>query len=353
MTGALDRVRLPIVLAPMAGGPGTAALAVAVAQAGGLGFVPGGYRTADQLRADIATVRAGTSAPFGVNLFVPSPDAADTEALARFAERIRPEASALGVPVGEPAWSDDGWSQKLQLLLEERPAVVAFTFGCPPAAAVEQLHGAGIEVWVTVNEPSEAFKARSVGADTLVAQGVEAGGHRGGFSDVDGSGEVGLLPLLRLLLRVSGGMPVVASGGIPDGWAVAAVLAAGARAAQIGTAFLDTDEAGTAPAHRERLRAGAPTRLTRAFSGRRARGLVNGFLERHSAAAPAAYPQVNQMTSPLRAAGREQGDADVLNLWAGQAHALADHGVPAREVMARLERELHEALDGLRLRGLS
>lgn len=136
----------------------------------------------------------------------------------------------------------------------------------------------------------------------------------------------------------------MAAGGIPDGAATAAVLVAGARAAQLGSAFLDTREAGTSTAHREWLRRGGPTRLTRAFSGRRARGIVNRFLAEHSASAPAAYPQVNQLTAPLRAAGRQRGDGDVLNLWAGQTHSLIDHDVDAAAAMRRLERELREAL---------
>ncbi len=329
----------------MAGGPSTPALAAAVASAGGLGFVAAGYRTPDQLRDDMAQLRAAVAAPFGVNLFVPGPEAGSGEALRRYADRIRPEAAALGVELGDPIWNDDFWTDKLQVLVDARPAVASFVFGCPTADEIRRLHEAGIEVWVTVNEPSEGAQARAAGADALVAQGVEAGGHRGGFGAADGRGEVGVLALTRLLAREAE-LPVIAGGGITDGWAIAAALTAGARAAQVGTAFLDTVEAGTSTAQRERLLTGGPTRLTRAFSGRRARGIVNRFLERYSAAAPAAYPQVNQLTSPLRAAGRQRGEADVLNLWAGQAHPLADHGVPAADVMARLERELGQALEG-------
>jgi nitronate monooxygenase len=343
MASALDNVRLPIVLAPLAGGPSTPELAIAVAGAGGLAFLAAGYRTADQLRADIQAVRATTSAPFGVNLFVPTPDAAEAAVVARYADRIAGEAERMGVGLGDAAWTDDQWDAKLAVLREERPAIASFTFGSPDAGVVATLRASGIEVWVTVTEPDEGAAAWAAGADGLVAQGVEAGGHRGTFVDADSAGEIGLLALLRLLSREARG-PLVAAGGIADGAGIAAALVAGARAAQVGTAFLDTHEAGTSSAHRTRLRSGAPTRLTRAFSGRRARGLVNRFLVEHSAAAPSAYPQVNQMTSPLRAAGRQRGDADVLNLWAGQAHRLIDHDVPAAAVVSRLERELREAL---------
>lgn len=339
----LESLTVPIVLAPMAGGPSTPALAAAVATAGGAGFLAAGYRSPDQLRADLAAARAATTGPVGVNLFVPGPDRADPGALAAYAERIAPDAAAQGAEVGTPAWSDDGWDAKLDVLRDLRPPVASFTFGCPSPGVIRSLQASGIEVWVTVTEPQEAIEAAGAGADALVVQGFEAGGHRGGFDDRDGTSEVGLLALLRLCARATA-LPLVAAGGLADGWAIAGVLAAGARAAQVGTAFLDTDEAGTSPAHRERLRAGGPTRLTRAFSGRRARGLANRFLEAHTEAAPAAYPQVNAMTSPLRAAARARGDAEVLNLWAGQAHALAQHGLPAAAVMERLEAELREAL---------
>jgi nitronate monooxygenase len=221
-------------------------------------------------------------------------------------------------------------------------AAVSFTFGCPPAEIVARLQAAGSSVWVTVTDPDEAEQAATAGADALVVQGVEAGGHRASFVDADGAGEYGLLALLAVVARRAK-LPLVASGGIATGGAVAAVLCAGAEAAQLGTAFLRCPEAGTAPAHREALATGAPTRLTRAFTGRQARGIVNRFLREHSDAAPSAYPQVHHATAPLRAAGRAAGDADVLNLWAGQAHELA-RDLPAAEVVATLAAEARERL---------
>jgi nitronate monooxygenase len=221
--------------------------------------------------------------------------------------------------------------------------VVSFTFGCPGQELITRLRDAGTEVWITVTEPDEAELASVMGADALVVQGVEAGGHRASFLDHDGVGEVGLLALIRLVSkRVN--LPLVAAGGICDGYAVAAVLVAGARAAQIGSAFLDTPEAGTSPPHRARLRGRGRTALTRAFSGKRARGIVNGFMERNSAEAPAAYPQVHYLTAPMRAAARASGEPDLINLWAGQAYELIDHGVPAGQVIARIAAELNDAL---------
>lgn len=341
--GVLDQLRVPVVQAPMAGGPSTPALAAAVSEAGGLGFVAAGYRTAAAVRDDVEAVRAATDRPFGVNLFFPTPDRVDRSLLGGYVDRVRREAVTYRCATGDAVWGDDGWEEKLAMLVAEQPAVVSVAFGCPGTEVFDGLHGAGIEVWVTVTEPAEAETATAAGADALVAQGIEAGAHRGAFSDVDGVGEIGLLTLLRLVARVTD-LPLIASGGLCDGAGVAAVLVAGARAAQLGTAFLDTPEAGTSAPHRAALRGGRRTLLTRAFSGRRARGIVNGFLARNSAFAPSAYPHVVSLTAPLRSAARERDDPEMLNLWAGQAYTAIDHGVPAADVVARIGREIAEAL---------
>jgi nitronate monooxygenase len=330
-------LRHPIVQAPLAGGPSTPELAAAVSGAGGLGFLAAGYRSADELRAEISRARALTSSLFGVNVFVVGESPADSTAVDRYARRLEPEAARLGVALGEPRFDDDSLAAKLEVLLAERPAVVSTTFGCPSRDLVERLHERNIDVWVTVTEVDEAAAANDAGADGLVVQGVEAGGHRGTFDDVDGRGELALLPLLRLVAREVD-LPLVAAGGIADGAGVAAVLAAGARAAQIGTAFLLCPEAGTSTPHREALAGPGATRLTRAFTGRRGRGLVNRFLREHDADAPSAYPQVHHLTAPLRAAARASGDADVLNLWAGEAFRLAE-AAPAAELVRRWSAE--------------
>jgi nitronate monooxygenase len=243
--------------------------------------------------------------------------------------------------VGEPRHDDDGWEAKLELVARERVPVVSFTFGCPAREVVEDLHRAGAAVWVTVTKPSEAETAREAGADALIVQGVEAGGHRGSFDD-DAPGEIGLLALLQLV-RARVDLPLVATGGLATGPAIAAVLVAGASAAALGSAFMLTPEAGTAPAHREALRTRTDSALTRAFTGRLARGLVNRFLREHSADAPRAYPDVHHMTSPVRAAARARGDAEAINLWAGQASALAAE-IPAAELVRRLAAEARNAL---------
>jgi nitronate monooxygenase len=321
----------PIVQAPMAGGPSTPALAAAVSDAGGLGFVAGGYRSAAQLGADIEATRTLTDAPIGVNLFLVTETEIDERALESYARELEPVAARFGAPLGAALYDDDQLDAKLGVVRELRVPIVSFTFGCPSPELVRTLQDEGIAVWVTVTEPDEAVLAAGVGADALVCQGVEAGGHRGTFADVDGRGELGLLSLLRLADAVTG-LPLIASGGIADAAGVAAALAAGARAAQIGTAFMLCPEAGTSALQRAALTRPGTTALTRAFSGRRARGIVNDFMREHEARAPSAYPQVHHLTSPLRAAARAAGDPEAINLWAGQAYGLARE-LPAAELV--------------------
>lgn len=335
----------PIVQAPLGGGPSTPALSGAVSAAGGLGFLAAGYKTADAARAEIAAVRERTDRSFGIGVFVPTPAAPDaddaTAALERYAGTLSEEAEHAGVALGTPRHDDDDWADKLELLAAERPAVASFTFGCPPPDAIVTLQRAGVAVWVTVTTVAEARAAQAAGADALVVQGVEAGGHRGTFDDGP-AGHVGLLALLQLVDEAVD-LPLVATGGIATGRGVGAVLAGGAAAAQLGTAFMRTPEAGTAPVHRTALARDDETALTRAFTGRTARGIVNRFLREHGDDAPDAYPAVHHLTAPVRAAGRERGDAEVLNLWAGQAHVLA-RDVPAGELVARLDAEARAAL---------
>jgi|SRR5579863_1054708 len=327
----------PIVQAPMAGGPSTPELAAAVSNAGGLGFVAAGYRSAQQLRADIEATRALSDRLFGVNLFLVNEAAIDEAAVAEYARALEPEALRRGAKLGAPRFDDDELDAKLEVVRELRVPIVSFTFACPAPELVRSLQQNGIAVWVTVTEPEEATAAAQAGANVLVCQGVEAGGHRGTFADEDGRGELGLLSLLSLTRAVTD-LPMVASGGIADGAGLAAVLAAGAAAAQVGTAFLLCPEAGTSPPYRAALKQPGTTRLTRAFSGRRARGIVNDFMRAHDAQAPSAYPQLHHLTSPLRAAARAAGDPDAINLWAGQAYALTQE-LPAAELVARLSAE--------------
>ena len=208
---------------------------------------------------------------------------------------------------------------------------------------IRALQTAGSEVWVTVTTPAEAELAADAGAEVLVLQGSEAGGHRGSFVDDpadDASGGFGLLSLLQLV-RSRTSLPVVAAGGIGTGAALAAVLAAGAAAAQIGTAFLRCPEAGTSQVQRAAVASAAPTAMTRAFTGRLARGIRNRFMDGYNA--PTAYPEVHYLTAPLRAAGRRSGDPDLVNLWAGQTHELSRE-LPAAALVAELAGEARDTL---------
>ena len=345
----LNERRHPIVLAPLAGGASTPALTAAVSDAGGFGFLAAGYLTAEALEARVEEVRGRTDAPFGVNLFVPGDPGAESPGLEDYLKQVTSEARRYGAGLGQARYDDDGYAQKLDLLRKLRPAVVSFTFGCPQPETLAELKEAGIEGWVTITNPGEARAAAKAGANVLVLQGSEAGGHRGSFADTDEE-PLSTLVLLRLVAREVR-LPLVAAGGLTDGPAVAAALAAGAMAAQLGTAFLRADEAGTEPAYRDALASRTPTALTRAFSGRRARGIVNRFMREHSESAPSAYPQIHHATSPLRAAARKRGDPDGFNLWAGQAHRLAPSG-PAAEIVRTISDDARQALESAANRAL-
>jgi nitronate monooxygenase len=320
-----------IVLAPLAGGPATPELAAAVSDAGGLGFLAAGYLTQEALSDQIRRARALTESVLGVNLFCLHEEVVHEEAIAAYAAELAPEAERLGVELGRPGFDDDGYAEKLAVVLEEGVEFVSFTFGCPSAEDVMELQAAGSEVWVTVTSPAEAVDAAASGADALIVQGSEAGGHRGAWRD-DGVD----LPLLELLgeVREACDTPLVATGGIGDKAGVLAALDAGAAAVQAGTAFLLCPEAGTSEPHRAMLERPGTTAITRAFTGRRARGIVNAFMRDHPHA-PSAYPHVHHLTAPLRAAARAAGDAERINLWAGVRFATA-RAVPAADVVEAL-----------------
>jgi len=325
--------RLPIVQAPMAGGPSTPELAAAVNAAGGFGFVAGAYLTAEALRDALDRTRALTADPIGVNLFVPGQPAADRAALDAYAERLRPLAARFGAQLGEPRWEDDEYPAKLDALESAGVHTVSFTFGCPGVEDVRRLQRADARVAVTVTGRAEAERAAATGADLLVVQGTEAGGHQGSF-DPAVPNET---PLLEALAAIRGlGLPVIAAGGIMTAADVRVALDAGAHAVQVGTALLCTPEAATSAPYRAALleRRYPDTVITRAFSGRWARGLANAFAREH-ADAPGGYPEVHHLTRPLRAAATKAADPDVPNLWAGTGWA-AITAEPAGDVVRRL-----------------
>ncbi|MGW9550720.1 nitronate monooxygenase [Citricoccus zhacaiensis] len=365
---------VPVVAAPMAGGPSTWQLAAAVSAAGGLGFLAGGMRPVDQLTADVEAARQATDRSVGVNLFVPEPantaipasrKAPGSEARRRRAAEVAAyrsgllaEAEALGVdlpgtgtpPTQGPTMDPDamdGWDAKLEAAEAGAWPLVTFTFGLPAPEVFDRLHAAGCVLGVTVTTVEEATAALAHGADVLSVQGPESGGHR---SVHDPQAAPATTALAELLAEVRAGVgpqvPLFAAGGIMDADGVRAVLTAGAAAAQCGTAFLRAEEAGTSALQRavlEQTAAGtrfthgdgsARTALTRAFSGRWARGLENRFMRDH-ADAPAAYPEVNVLTQPMRAAATAAGDAEAVSLWAGVG-AARTRVAPASEILADL-----------------
>ncbi|WP_436495290.1 nitronate monooxygenase [Actinokineospora sp. HUAS TT18] len=325
---------VPVIVAPMAGGPSTPELVAGAVEAGAFAFLAAGYLTADALRGQIEATRARTDKPFGVNLFVPGTES--TADLAPYRDLVAGEAARLGIEPGAPTWDDDHFAAKLDVVLDAAVPVVSFTFGAPDVA---RLKAAGVYTVATVTTPAEARAARDF--DALCVQGGAAGAHRGSFAN-----EIHLYDLLPLLSLVAAetDQPLIATGGLMHGADVAAVLAAGAVAAQLGTAFLRCPEAGTQPAHRAALAAGErDTVVTRAFSGRPARGMANRFIEEYGPHAPAAYPEIHHLTRPVRAAAAKAGDPEAMALWAGQGYPLARE-LPVAELVEVLAGELDEAV---------
>jgi nitronate monooxygenase len=327
--GVADLLRRRIVVAPMAGGPTTTELVVAAARAGALGWLAAGYKTPEAMAAEITAVRAATAEPFGVNVFVPGTPYPDRRTLAGYLD-------SLGPGLGDASWDDDGFDGKVAALLADPPAIISFTFGCPPPGVISALQDAGSAVVITVTSPAEAVLAEQAGADALCVQGYEAGAHRGTFANDDAPGrDHGLLALIGEVAAVTA-LPQIAAGGIMGPRQVQAVLAAGAAAAQCGTAFLRSPESGAHPLYKAALADPryTATTVTRAFSGRPARGLINEFIVEH-ADAPPAYPELNNATRPLRAAAAARGDTERMSLWAGQGYRLAAE-LPAAEIIGRL-----------------
>ncbi len=331
-------LRRPVVVAPMAGGPSTAELVTAAAAAGGASASwraatrpPRRWRRRSARSARRPRERSASTSSCRA---ARRPSLAET---ARYVGSLGPDAATAGAALGDPAWDDDDWAAKLDVLLTAPVPLVSFTFGCPPRDVVRSLQDAGSLVVVTVTQPEEARLAAGAGADGLCSQGREAGAHRGTFTNVRSVSEE--LSLLDLVAAVAGvcGLPQIATGGIMDAGGAAAVLRAGAVAAQCGTAFLRCPESGAHPAYKAALADDRFTRtaLTRAFSGRPARGLVNQFMRDHPGAPPA-YPEINNATRPLRTAAARSGDVDRMSLWAGTGFRQAT-ARPAAEVIGLLD----------------
>ncbi|GGL75909.1 nitronate monooxygenase [Deinococcus aerolatus] len=326
-------LRVPIVLAPMAGGPGTPELAAAVSQAGGLGSLGVAYLTPAQIRETGAAVRRLTPGPFALNLFAPQPAARPTQLeVARATAELAPFHARLGLaPPVLTAQAEQDFESQLEAVLDVCPAVLSFTFGRLDARHLEALRARGVLTMGTATGLDEARQLEADGVDAVVLQGGAAGGHRGGWLTDERADTLALVQAAAQGVRV----PLIAAGGLMTREDVRAVLDAGARLAQCGTAFLRAAEAGTSAPYRSALAAARPgdTVLTRAFSGRTARGLRNAVTE--GVAHPLPYPFQNALTRQLRAAGAEAGRADVLSLWAGEGVGQGREG-SAAQILAGL-----------------
>jgi nitronate monooxygenase len=332
---------LPVLAAPMAGGPGTPTLVAAAARAGGLGFLAAGYKSPQALADEIAAA-AGTGLPFGVNLFAPNPAPVDPAAFRRYADLIAADAERCGVLLdpGPPREDDDRWQDKIDVLREHPVPVISFTFGIPAAKDLAVLRATRALLIQTVTSAGEAAAAAEAGMDALAVQASAAGAHSATFTPCCPVPEVALSQLIAAVRR-SVDLPLIALGGLATPADVAAAIQAGAEAVAVGTVLLRSDEAGTTAAHKAALAdpARTTTVLTRAFTGRPARALRNAFIDRYDHLAPCGYPAVHHLTSPLRKAAAAAGDPDRLHLWAGTGfrHATAE---PAAGILTRLARQL-------------
>jgi nitronate monooxygenase len=338
-------IRLPIIAAPMAGGPSTPALVAAVSEAGGLGVLGCGYESPDQMRASIGEVRALTDKPFGVNLFVPGPvEVSDSDVEAAIAA-LQPFAAAYDLDITlTPPFAED-FDAQLDVIVDSRVPFFSFTFGIPSYNALATLRGAGVTVCGTATSVAEAEALQQTGGvDVVCLQGTEAGGHRGGFLGPPECSLVGLKELVATT-RATIDLPLIAAGGIMTGRGIAAALVVGADAAQLGTAFLRCPEAGTSAPYRAALEAArhTDTVITKAFSGRAARGVRNSLSEALLDVPTPPYPVMNALTRELRRRAAAAGDSSVLSLWAGTGVA-AGRSMPAADLVAILEKETDAAL---------
>jgi nitronate monooxygenase len=345
----------PIIQAPMAGGADPPELVAAVSNAGAIGFMGLSYLTPEQIGATVSAIRAQTSRPFGVNLFAPLPAGDSNKNPETMLARCAPYFAEMGLPAPSlPKPASHSFEQQLAAALESGASCFSFTFGLLPESAVRAIKARKMYLIGTATTVEEAIQLEKSGVDAIVVQGSEAGGHRGTFAGDFASGMVGGLALVPQVVDAVH-VPVIASGGIMDGRGIVAALALGASAVQMGTAFLTCKEAGIPDAHKEAILSAHEdqTRITRAFSGRPARGIVNRFMKEvefdHADDAILSFAVQNALTRPLRTAAAKQGRAEFLSLWAGQGVRMARRQ-SAAELVARLAQEIDATLANLRRR---
>lgn len=343
-------LRYPVIQAPMAGGPTTPELVAAVSGAGGLGSLGAAYLAPDALTDAVEKIRALTDRPFAVNLFIPTETRVDRVAVARMRDWLAGPAGEMGIAAPDlPESLAPDFEAQAAALAEARVPVVSFTFGMLSARWIERLRSDGAMVIGTATTVAEARALEQAGVDAVIAQGGEAGGHRGTFLAPFENALIGGLALIPAVVDALT-CPVIASGGIMDGRGIVAARALGAEAVQMGTAFLTTTESGAHAQHKDGILAADETgsRVTRAFSGRPARAIGNRFMDELEQNGPEIpeYPVQNALTRGLRKAAAEQDRAEFLSLWAGQGVRLARRG-SAAELVARLAEEMAHTLTRL------
>ena len=339
----------PIIQAPLAGGGDTPELVAAVVEAGALGFIGAAYLTPAQIVEAARAVGARTKRPFGINLFAPLPAPEAPPDLRPALERVAPFYTELGLaPPEVPASPRGAFDEQFAAALASGASAFSFTFGMLPAGAREAVKARRMFLIGTATTVDEALALEKAGVDAIVTQGSEAGGHRGTFGGDFDAAMVGTMALVPQVVDAVG-VPVIASGGIMDGRGIAAALALGASGVQMGTAFLTCNEAGVPDAYKDAILGAREhdTRMTRAFSGRPARGIINRFMVEVERAGVAdtilPFPLQNALTRPIRNAAARQGRAEFLSLWAGQALRLARRQ-PAADLVVRLAAEAEAAV---------
>lgn len=343
------KIEHPIIQAPMAGGPSTPELVAAVSNAGGLGSLGCGYLTPDQINSEIRKVKEKTDRPFNVNLFIP-----ETNNLKNPSERVLNKLENISneFDIDPPEIPDSPkykFEDQLAIIIDNNVHIFSFTFGIPENSIIKELHSKNIVVVGTATSVEEGILLEQAGCDALVAQGLEAGGHRGSFCSTESIPMIGSLTLIpQLVDKVD--IPIIASGGIMDGRGIVASLALGASAVQMGTAFLGCEEAGITDPYREKLRQSRDdsTVLTKSFSGKYARGITNRFIREMSEIENevASYPVQNSLTRQIRNAAKQKNDPEYMSLWAGQGSGMTQQ-TNAKELLENLVSETKEILTNI------
>lgn len=326
-------IMYPIIQAGMAGGITTPELVSAVSNAGGLGSIGAGYMTPENLRTSIQRTKELTNKPFAVNLFVPNEISASEQTIKKAAEQLQPFYESLSIQLDElPTTFQQPFEEQVTVILDEQVPIVSFTFGIPPQETINKLKKEDILLIGTATTVDEAIAQEDVGIDAVVAQGSEAGGHRGTFSSPFEQALIGTMSLVpQVVDHVS--IPVIAAGGIMDARGIMAARALGAQAAQLGTAFLTCLESGTNSVYQEAILTSSETdtTITKVFSGKPARGLANTFIRdmQKNKTEVAPYPIQNTLTNKMRREASKQNNMELMSLWAGQGTRMSKKGTVA------------------------